>query len=182
MTRELSDRILSKLLVLRTLNPNLTFWLRRRNDERLRNGYWFLGNQHYIFIGLVKRNDWRNRTKQVGLVCNLADTQNPRVYLEVVFRSEKKITIATFYERLIVSFNLQQVGDGRCYRKEYPVVDVFETVCSFFQDNGDWSRILQEISASAVKNDLLISNDDFEISLARTMDVRRQIKEGGRNG
>jgi 5-methylcytosine-specific restriction protein B len=83
-----SDKILHHLLNLKENKYNeLTFWLRKQDSERFRKGYWFQGS-HYIFLGLVNKGDWKNKTRQAGLVFNFWDTENPNTYLELAFQSE----------------------------------------------------------------------------------------------
>lgn len=74
-----SDKILNHLLKLKEEKyPDLTFWLRKQDSERLRKGFWFQGS-HYIFLGLVNKGDWKNKTRQAGLVYNFLDVENPSV-------------------------------------------------------------------------------------------------------
>src|SRR5690606_39635205 len=72
-----SDKILNHLLKLKEEKyPDLTFWLRKQDSERLRKGFWFQGS-HYILVGLVNRGDWQTKTRQVGLSFNFENTDNP---------------------------------------------------------------------------------------------------------
>ena len=71
-----SDKILNHLLKLKEEKyPDLTFWLRKQDSERLRKGFWFQGS-HYILVGLVNRGDWQTKTRQVGLSFNFENTDN----------------------------------------------------------------------------------------------------------
>ena len=71
-----SDKILQHLLKLKEEKYlDLTFGL-EKDSERLRKGYWFQGS-HYIFLGLVNKGDWKNKTRQAGLVFNFGILKIP---------------------------------------------------------------------------------------------------------
>lgn len=77
------NEILNDLLEYKKNNPEFTFATRVNNrNNRIEQGYWFLGNETYIFVPLYKVGDDDNKTKTIGFVYT-EDSQ----YIEIVFRS-----------------------------------------------------------------------------------------------
>lgn len=77
------DEILAYLLRYKAEHKELTFWPRTKNiRERLQKGYWFQGNEAYIFVPLYRRGCQDNKTKTIGFVVTGGGQ-----YIEIVFRN-----------------------------------------------------------------------------------------------
>ena len=98
------DEILNYLLEYKKENTDFRFSPRKNNiKNKLDNGYWFQGAEHYIFVPLYKRGCRHNKTKTIGYVY----TENSQ-YIEVVFKSVEGITDneLKFYEEIIAYLNM----------------------------------------------------------------------------
>lgn len=168
-----SESILATLVELRQEGRPINCWLRQKNDERMRRGQWFPGS-HYIHIGLVKRNDWRNRTRQLGLVVDYHHAQTPQVYLDLVFRSENEAIYVNFYNELSNAIGLEPRGD-RCFRKTYDGACPLSVIREFFGPDGDWANVMTEIEDSNLSESLLVSDNDFDESLFRVNNIRNAL-------
>ena len=165
-----SDKILEHLLKLKEEKyPELTFWLRKQDGERLRQGYWFLGS-HYIFLGLVARGDWKNKTRQAGLVFNFWNTECPTAYLELAFQTETDIQIRRAYEEIISRIGgFEQSGKDR-YDKHYSEPDFIEIIESFYLN--EWRIFVETFEQFDVADELIISEEKFQSVLRRTLQVK----------
>ena len=112
-----SDIILLHLLELKKSKyPELTFWLRRKESERLRTGHWFQGS-YYISIGLVQRNDTQAKLKQVAVVFNFQN-ETPTAYVELSFRNEVDSVFFDCYQEIIKRIGgFKQRGNSVSYHK-----------------------------------------------------------------
>ena len=165
-----SDKILNHLLKLKEEKyPELTFWLRKQDSERLRKGYWFQGS-HYIFLGLVNRGDWKSKTRQAGLVLNFWDVENPKAYLELAFQSETDIQIIQAYEELITKIGgFEQ--KGKCnYYKHYTETDFIKVINSFY--SNEWKVFKETFDKFNLAGELIIPEDKFQSLLKRTLQVK----------
>ncbi len=83
---DLHSKVLDRLLNEREAKPDFTFATRvRNNDERLNHGYWFQGNENYIFVPLFSVGDDNNMTKTIGFVI----TEHTQ-HIEVVYGNINK--------------------------------------------------------------------------------------------
>lgn len=63
------EEVLSYLLDLRKTDESLYFVPRKiNNGQRLENGYWFLGNDHYIHLSFWNGLDWKEKIHNIGFV------------------------------------------------------------------------------------------------------------------
>jgi hypothetical protein len=77
---KIHEKLLDRLIRLRKKNPGLYFSPRKRNNsDRLNRGYWFLGNDHYVYLNLWNGGDWKEKVNCIGFVV-LDDGQN---YIEL---------------------------------------------------------------------------------------------------
>lgn len=170
-----SDKILLHLLELKKDKyPELTFWLRRNSSDRLRKGYWFQGS-FYISIGLVQSNDTKAKLKEVALVFNF-DNEEPTAYMELSFRSEEDENIINCYQEIIKKISgFNQRGNQVSYHKFFKEKDPIKILDSFFEN--DWKIFLDSFKKHKLLKELLISEDKFEKSLNRTLEIRRTRTE-----
>ena len=171
-----SDRILLHLLELkRSKYPELTFWLRSRNNQgRLDKGYWFQGS-YYISIGLVQKNDTEARLKQVGLVFNFQD-ETPTAYVELSFRNETDGAFFDCYQEIMKRIGgFKQRGNLVSYHKFLTGENFIEVIDLFFEK--EWVIFLDAFNKYGLLKELLIPEEDFKNSLDRTLKVRSELKK-----
>ena len=79
------NEILNHLLDYKKKNKDFVFATRVSNrGDKINKGYWFQGNENYIFVPLYKVGDDNNMTKTIGFVY----TENSQ-YIEIVFKNIK---------------------------------------------------------------------------------------------
>ncbi len=165
-----SDRILEHLLKLKKEKyPELTFWLRKQDSERLRKGYWFQGS-HYIFLGLVNKGDWKNKTRQAGLVFNFWNTENPNAYLELAFQSETNEVIIECYNEIVRKIGGFESRTKGNYTKQYTSTDFIKIIDDFY--DNEWKIFIETFEKYKILNELIIPEDKFEKLLSRTLKVK----------
>lgn len=165
-----SDKILNHLLKLKEEKySDLTFWLRKQDSERLRKGFWFQGS-YYIFIGLVNKGDWKNKTRQVGLVYNLWNIENPHVQLELAFQSETDNATIKCYEEIASKIDgFKKNGKGN-YQKIYSETDFIKVIDNFYAT--DWKIFKETFEKYGLSEDLIIPEEKFQSLLSRTLQVK----------
>ena len=165
-----SEKILQHLLEIKKKKyPELTFWLRKQDSERLRKGYWFQGS-HYIFLGIVNKGDWKNKTRQAGLVFNFWDIENPNAYLELAFQSETDKEIIKCYEAIINRLGgFEKRGIGN-YSKNYLGSDFIKIIDDFF--DKEWKIFKEVIERFYLTEELIIPESKFKTLLDRTLKVK----------
>lgn len=66
---EMNEKVLSYLLQLRQTNENLFFIPRKINKKnRLDEGYWFIGNENYLYVSFWDGTDWKEKIHNIGFV------------------------------------------------------------------------------------------------------------------
>ncbi len=165
-----SDKILQHLIKLKEEKyPQLTFWLRKQDSERLRKGYWFQGS-HYIFLGLVNKGDWKNKTRQAGLVYNFSNAENPRAYLHLAFQSETDNAIIKCYQEIASKIGgFKKDGKGN-FHKDYSETDFLKVIDNFYAK--DWKFFKDTFEKFGLSEDLIIPEDKFQSLLNRTLQVK----------
>jgi 5-methylcytosine-specific restriction protein B len=165
-----SDKILDHLLGLKkNTYPDLTFWLRKQDSERLRKGYWFQGSS-YIFLGFTNKGDWKNKTRQLGLVFNFGDENNPHAYLEIVFHTETDPSIINCYKKIIEKLGAFDEIYPTKFIKNYAGTDFIQIINTFLAN--EWPKIKKIIVEFNVIEELIIPENKFQKLLERTLKVR----------
>ncbi|OOQ57872.1 hypothetical protein [Mucilaginibacter pedocola] len=63
------EKLLDHLVKLRKNDPRLYFMPRKINNRnRLQQGYWFLGNDDYVYVDLWNGTDWKEKVNCIGFV------------------------------------------------------------------------------------------------------------------
>lgn len=165
-----SDKILNHLLKLKEEKyPELTFWLRKQDSDRLRKGFWFQGS-HYIFLGLVNKGDWKNKTRQAGLVYNFWDAENPSAHLSLAFQSETDNATIKCYEEIASKIDgFKKNGNGN-YQKIYSETDFIKVIDNFYAT--DWKIFKETFEKYGLSEDLIIPEEKFQSLLGRTLQVK----------
>jgi len=168
---------------------DLTFDFRRNNrNDRLKKGYWFQGDDDYIFIGIVDPGDKLNRTKQVGLVYRRINN-TPQIYLEFIFRDPEIPQQSVDCYRSIIKELKERFGDilhidanpannqvKLFYRYDAGnlTVDDFIDFIDWFYENV-WFIILKHYYVCGIYCDMLISQGEFEDLLSRINKERKVL-------
>jgi 5-methylcytosine-specific restriction protein B len=164
-----SDKILNHLLKLKEEKyPDLTFWLRKQDSERLRKGFWFQGS-HYILVGLVNRGDWQTKTRQVGLSFNFENTDNPTAHLQLAFKSEDNKNIKSCYKEIADILQIKKKAEG-IYEKTYNEINFITVINNFFEN--EWIKFRETIREYNLDNELIIPEEKFQSLLSRTLQVK----------
>ncbi|MDR3177636.1 MAG: hypothetical protein LBT96_01505 [Campylobacteraceae bacterium] len=161
------EKIFQYLLKIKEGKKNLTFYLRARdNEDRLTNGYWFLGS-YYISIGLVKKGDRKNKTKQIALVFNFKDKIS---YLEITLKSEQDDKIINCYNEISKNLYVFESKYGN-YIKRYNESDPIAVIDKFFEH--DYETLIGIIKKHALSDELLIDERAFQKSLDKILAIRK---------
>lgn len=115
------------------------FTLRKSNrEDKLKDGYWFYGNESYLAVSFWTGMDWKNRTPNIYFLHTLAGDN----YLETSasdsqFKQE-------FIEKYLYN-SLDMVPVGRSFRKYYKYKSVTEALEEFLtEDKPEIDRIIEE--------------------------------------
>lgn len=66
---KIHEKLLDHLIERRKTDPGLLFMPRQKNNnQRLDKGYWFLGNDKYVFVCLWRGSDWKEKVNFIGFV------------------------------------------------------------------------------------------------------------------
>ena len=111
----------------------LCFTLRVRNRaDRLEQGYWFIGNEHYLAFSFWKGTDWQNKTPNIFFAINSAGVST----LEFVcFDDNQKIN---FFNSVAEAIGMQQKtkkgGEGfDHWVKNYNGSDYIDALSTFLK-------------------------------------------------
>jgi hypothetical protein len=162
---EMHKQLLDLFLDYRKKNPDFTFALRTRKtgiskDDRFAKGYWFTGNDKYIFIGLVRRSSWKNKTKSIGF-----NYEKGKFALTIVWSGETNEKYIAFYKELVESFSDLTKKRITKYFKLY-TADTPEKAFYQFIDQ-DYPKIISIIKKHGLEKDMLITETAFSKMLDR---------------
>lgn len=175
---DLSDQILTKLLLFKENHSEFTFSLRKRNsvqskgEKRLEIGQWFQGSE-YIYVPLFKRGDNNRKIKTIGFVVNFNE-QGIASYIEISFKAAGFSTEEIEFHKLLAEKIGLQLNAHNHGNWSFPdQVDLFKNLDFYLNDFRTWAlQILQEKNL----NDLyLITEDEFQQDLERVKLIRNQL-------
>lgn len=164
--QELHEQILDKLLQYKEKHPDFTFYTRRSNrSQRLKNGYWFLGNEDYINIPLFNVGDSDNNTQTIGFVY---EPNNNKSFIEIVYKNVPGITEKeyNFYKELVdfLPYKEQKANQNR-YWYIFKNDDVFQNLNYYIGAFRD--KCIDLIKKYHLENKYLISESQFNQYLER---------------
>ncbi len=112
----------------------LFFVPRRKNDERLNNGYLFIGNDEYLQISFWLGGDWKEKTHNIAFVVK----HNGDVYIELsaTYNDEHKKY-------------LKKLADVICEKTNYP----FKST-----SKGKWFFYMNDINIDAENGDFYLEH------------------------
>ena len=172
---KISSDVLDYLIQKHSINPNLKFWLRRRNtNERLDNGYWFNGTDKYIHIGVTKVGSGNLSTQSIGFVLHDIDTENISCGIEILFRGEKRQNFIDCYTKIAEELDGFNTTKSDQFYKPYSTGDIWSSLDDFFLIQ--YPKIMKVINACGLSNELEIEEEDFEKSLNKILQKQKEFE------
>ncbi len=178
MITDIHEKVLQYYLTYRK-HTNRTFCLRKVNrSNRLERGYWFQGNEGYVFASPFKPADDNNKTQRIGFVISL----NKSCYFEFTYQafSKKDKNYKDFYKELLDYYEVPYTNFNICHVKEIN-----------FKRNQNWGtelekflykdvpKIIEIAKKHNVPDDyLFFSEEEFNKRLTRVKSYQEKIKAG----
>jgi 5-methylcytosine-specific restriction protein B len=159
------QQLLDAALAVHRGDPTFRFSLRTRPEERLLQGYWFTGNDQYVFFAPFQQNDRNNKTKSIGFVVVLDAAGLPaRSYLEVIYGALGDPSLVPVHEQIVAELG-PFIGNGpkkyRTYLERDPL-QAFETFVS-----KDYPRLRRIIRDAGADSRFAVPESQFEEMLHR---------------
>lgn len=101
---EWHEQLLAKLLAYKSVHPHFTFCPRLNDNERFKAGYWFQGNDSYLFCAPFKFSEPHNKTRTIGLVLAFDDGALKSAAYHIVFGAPNCEPHIPFYEEVLKLF------------------------------------------------------------------------------
>lgn len=170
------NRFLETIQAWRSTHPGFTCSLRKVDrNGRLSDGYWFHGNQTYLFIGLFKPNDAKNHTPTVGFVVvfneNQDDYEPKKFYLQIAFPDAKSQVDAAIYEAMVTTCH----GSVQPGKSDYRIPLGGNDPLQAFKDFLDnvYPKLLNVISTHESQQKFIVSETEFSKRLARIDTIKK---------
>ena len=132
--KEIQDNVFNHL---RKNHPNIYFTLRKIDKGgRLRNGYWFLGNDDYLSFSFWQGTDWQHKTSNI----NYFIRANGSTTMQFVDK-EKQAIKKKFFEKIAKTFKMTphtpKMGIINIWYRDYspPNTDYLKTLDDFIQND-----------------------------------------------
>lgn len=122
-----------------------------------------------LFLGLVNKGDWKNKTRQAGLVLNFGYVMHSDAYLELAFQSEEDPNIIQAYEEIAEKIGGFKQNFKGNYYKRYTEKD-FINIIDYFYSN-EWKIFIDTFKKFNLTEELIIPEDKFQNLLKRTLQV-----------
>lgn len=171
------ERLLKVALGWRKDHPGFTFALRTRDNpkrNRLEAGYWFQGNEYYLFFAPFKLSDSNNKTRTIGLVFSLKNGQIRKAYIEIVYGSIQDPVLCRVHERLLQALGMEVTPRKEC-KKTIPASSPEEAFVYFM--NHVYPVAQQIIADEGVEGRFFITQEEFESAMERLPRGRRRPRQ-----
>lgn len=171
-----SNLLLDKLLEHRDANPDFTFAVRQVNRfQRLDRGYWFQGDENYIFVGFTARGDENRKSRSVGLVFRNIQAGKADCQVELIFKTEPLKELEHLYRDFIIKHPGFVTVDQPYYKdyryfKDYPTGDPIKNLERFL--NEDWKDLSEEVKKRGLADIFFVPEPDFIQHLNRIEALR----------
>jgi 5-methylcytosine-specific restriction endonuclease McrBC GTP-binding regulatory subunit McrB len=165
--QQLHEDIYTFLLDYHQKNPSFYFAPRTRsipNGKTLTDGYWFNGNDNYLFIGFYVPNDGDNKTRTIGIFVKFKNEEIANAYLLITFRDEKSEAYIPFYQGILESLATQgafQMETERKYRRFYSNPQDWRGFLSCFLEK-EKPLIDHYINENGLSNEFFITPSSFD--------------------
>ena len=167
------------LLDWRGKNKGFTFAPRIINKkDRLKEGYWFQGDDNYVFAGMSSHNDESNKTRQVGFVISTNAEGQMCCWLEIAFKTTNYESLRKLYLDFIkqepegfVTHDVGHYYEETKWFKYYPLDnELSENLQKFLEE--DWARLYKMAMERGLLNDLLFPEKKFYKAVERIQNIR----------
>lgn len=173
-TQEIHEQVLKIYLEHKDKNPEFTFSPRVKG-ERLYAGYWFQGNENYLFSAPFNRGDNHNMTKTIGYVLKLDNGQVAGAYIEVVFGHHLNLEIIDFYKKVLEYLSIKY-EEGR-YKYQKQIVGDWKAGLIEFLER-DVASIRNIISEFDLEDDFIVPESTLQSRLKKIEDIKKRgLKE-----
>lgn len=165
---------------IRREDKNFYFMPRRRIDARLKKGYWFLGNEHYLAVSFWSGSDTKNKTSNISFIV----VPPKSIYINkrggcssfIQFTARDSITKTNFLEKMtkeITGFEVFGTGE---WNKKYGSINYMKNFEEFLandkpkidafigNNNIDGLSLLNADSLKYLKNIEDIKNHKIKIT------------------
>lgn len=180
---EWHEHLLAGLLAYRAAHPGFTFSPRRIDGARFKAGYWFQGDEKYLFCAPFKFNEPNNKTKTIGLVLGFNKGKLATIKYDIVFGAPKCKPHVPLYREILKLFDvaydesrwsyaipamqktLDAVIDDFCGRLVPAMAELirkFGYEKEYFVGETEFAAALAKIEARKKKGLIAIQNDNPE--------------------
>ncbi|PAC31475.1 McrB family protein [Flectobacillus sp. BAB-3569] len=177
---QLHKEIYDFLMEYHQVNPTFKFAPRTRsiaNGRGYQDGYWFNGNDDYLFIGLYSPNDSVNKTRTIGIFIQLRQSLIQKAYLLITYRDVAQIPDIPFYnklvERLQQNSTLHQERENK-YQLHFENPRDWQTWLSSFLENQK-PTIDQFIREQGRENDFFINQEWFNEHTSTIRNIQNSV-------
>lgn len=176
LVRQWSNALLDRLLAHREEHPEFTFAVRQVNrSQRLDKGYWFQGDESYIFVGFTARGDESNKTRSVGLVFTELDKKQAHGWVEIVFKTEPLKELEYLYRDFLNTDTAYYSNETPYYKdykyyKDYGVGNPVEILERFLET--DWKRLSELVYERKLADTFFVSQKNFILYVNRIQERR----------
>lgn len=173
MIQEVHEKILKLVLEYRDNNPTFTFHTRKNKDAkgRLQAGYWFQGNEKYVFFSPYKKGDWKNKTKTIGFVVTVLNGDIESIYTEIVFKGEEDQKFIKFYNEVLQILGVESVEGKKRYEIPMLPLNIEETLSTYLSDYVP--KIDELIKKYNLEKSFFVSEDKFQEQITKLNNIKR---------
>jgi len=166
------NEILEILNTFKKDHIGFTFLTREKNnDTRLERGFWFTGNENYIFVPLFKRSDYDNKTRTIGFVY-----EEDKSFIEVTFKRIKDLKPQEyrFYTKLLASFpKFEQSGNQDTYKLYFDENDLEKNLFYYITIFRD--KCIELIKEHQLEDLYFISQEKFEKNINKINEYKMNM-------
>lgn len=133
------ENIYQRLMDIRKDDSNFYFLPRRRNDARLKKGYWFLGNEHYVAVTFWSGSDTVNKTANISFIVVPPKSKYLNMrggcasFIQLTARDSTKKT--KFIERMVKEIpGFEHFGKGE-WNKKYNSINYMKNLENFLDND-----------------------------------------------
>lgn len=142
---------------------------------RMARGYWFTGTENYLFMGLFRPNDPKNKTRTIGYCVGFGDLGEPiSCYQSIVYKGVSDPVSRRVHERLVAGLGYFKMKAPDNYKFHYLAPEPLVCFREFL--TKDYPRIREILRAEAAEGDFLITPNEFKDMLDRITPIRAGLK------
>jgi hypothetical protein len=176
---EWHEKLLAAALEARRTWPDFRFNLRQRDQSgRLSRGYWFIGNDDYLFFAPFAPRDSVNKTQTIGYCIGFDELGNPKSnYVDIVFKGVANPAHRKIYARMVQELGPFKPQEADHYKRYYLGVDPLR----FFQEfmAKDYPRLRAILREANAESEFQVAELDFAAMLERVESLRTHLKHIG---